>query len=689
MHESSFLHDLAVVMIVAALVTVLFHRFKQPVVLGYIMAGVIVGPHTPPFPLIDDETTIKTLAELGVVFLMFALGLEFDLRQLKKVGPTAFIAATLEILLMIWVGYEMGRWFGWKPMDCIFLGAMLSISSTTIILKALTELGRSKEPFAELIFGVLVVEDILAMVMIALLSGIAMTGSLEAGQVILTVGRLCIFLAVVLVLGLLGVPRFLNYVARFQSKEMLLIAVLGLCFGVSLLAVKLQYSVALGAFLMGAVMAEAREISRIEALVEPLKDMFSAVFFVAIGLLIDPRMLIEHALPIGLITLAVVVGKVGSCAFGAFAAGHDTRTALRVGMGLAQIGEFSFIIASLGLTLGVISGFLYPIAVTVSAITTLVTPYLIKGSDRFVNWFDHVAPPRLVSCLQLYTQWLGRWRETRHQSMTTRLMRKWTWQMALNLVLVAGIFIGSAFVARKPPSWLSQARLGPDGLKAMLWLGAMLLSMPLLIATYRKLQALGMLVGEVIAARMEGKQRASAVHAIVANTMPWAGVVGVAQLLLLLSSAILPSLEVLVLLILILAGLAFLWRRAFIRIYAKAQFALEETFSKPPAARYSDQPAGPLGKLITSASLMPISIAKGSPSAGQRIGDLRLRTRTGASIVAIQRADSTLENPGADVVVLANDRLHLLGTRSQLDLARNLLLEQAPMAGNSAQPDAG
>ena len=291
---------------------------------------------------------------------MFSLGLEFSLRKLRKVGFAALIAAALEILLMVWVGYEIGRAFGWKTMDCIFLGAMLSISSTTIIVKALGELGRSKEKFAELIFGILIVEDILAIVMIALLSGIAMTGSLAVGEVFNTTARLGIFLVVSLVLGLLAVPRLLGYVARFKSNEMLLVTVLGLCFGVSLLAVKLNYSVALGAFVIGAVIAEAREIHRIEILTEPLRDMFSAVFFVAIGLLIDPRLLAQHWLPVVVITLAVVLGKVVTCAFGAFVAGNDTRTSLRVGMGLAQIGEFSFIIASLGLTLRVTSEFLYP-----------------------------------------------------------------------------------------------------------------------------------------------------------------------------------------------------------------------------------------------------------------------------------------------------------------------------------------
>ena len=254
MHSVAFLQDLAIVMIVAAVVTIVFHRLRQPVVLGYILAGVIIGPHTPVLFLHEQES-VQTLAELGMIFLLFSLGLEFNFRKLTRVGVTALIAASMEILLMIWVGYEIGRAFGWKSMDCLFLGAMLSISSTTIIVKALNELGRGKETFGQLIFGILIVEDILAIVLIALLSTIAMTGTLSVREAVETASRLGIFLVVALVLGLLAAPRLIAYVTRFRSNEMLLITVLGLCFGTALLAAKLGYSVALGAFVIGAVIA--------------------------------------------------------------------------------------------------------------------------------------------------------------------------------------------------------------------------------------------------------------------------------------------------------------------------------------------------------------------------------------------------------------------------------------------------
>lgn len=664
-------------MIVAGLVTVLCHRFKQPVVLGYIIAGVIIGPHTPPFPLIHDEATINTLAELGVILLMFSLGLEFSLRKLTRVGAPALIAALLEILLLFWVGYEIGRFFKWTFLDSIFLGAMLSMSSTTIIIKVLGELGKMKEHFAQLIFGILIIEDILGIAMIALLSGIAMTGQLGVGDVGVTLGKLGIFLAVTLVVGLLAVPRLIGFVARFKSNEMMIITVLGLCFGVSLLAAKLGYSVALGAFVIGAVIAEAREIHRVEALLEPVRDMFSAIFFVAIGLLIDPKMLITHWQPILVITIAVIVGKVLTCSFGAFIGGNDTRTSLRVGMGLSQIGEFSFIIASLGVTLKVTSGFLYPIAVAVSAITTLLTPYLIRSADGVATWFDRVAPKPMVNSLNIYTRWVGQLGSQRQSSMAAKMTWRWCAQMALNLMLVAGVFIAAAFFERRPPAWLKELGLGREVLKAALWLAAAVLSLPMLIATFRKLQALGLLVAETKVTEAAAGERTAAYRAIVAQVIPIAGTVAIALLVLVLSSTLLPALHVMVGLIVIVAFVAWWLWRSFIRIYAKAQFALQETFAQRPAPHPRENPAV-LQSLLREADLQTVTVAGNSPAAGRLIRELELRTRTGASIVGIERNGASIINPGPDEELQTGDQLLLLGTSDQLDAAKAVITPSKP-----------
>ncbi|WP_070095242.1 cation:proton antiporter [Pseudomonas sp. GTC 16481] len=577
MHAISFIQDLAVIMLVAGVVTILFHRLKQPVVLGYIVAGFIIGPHTPPFGLIHDEDTIKTLAELGVIFLMFCLGLEFSLRKLFKVGATAFIAAFLEIVLMIWIGFEIGRWFGWNTMDSLFLGAILAISSTTIIVKALNDLKMKKERFAQLIFGVLIVEDILGIGIIALLSGIAVSGTVSSGEVFSTVGKLSLFMIVALVIGILLVPRLLAYVARFESNEMLLITVLGLCFGFCLLVVKLEYSMVLGAFLIGAIMAESRQLLKIERLIEPVRDLFSAIFFVAIGLMIDPQVLVEYAWPIVVITLAVVLGKMVSCGMGAFIAGNDGRTSLRVGMGLSQIGEFSFIIAALGMTLQVTSDFLYPVAVAVSAITTLLTPYLIRAADPLSQKLGNVVPGRLARVLSLYGEWLRNIQPQGEGAMLAAMIRRILLQVGVNLALVIAIFFSGGYFAGRIGNWLSEWVSDISQQKAMIWGAALLLSLPFLIAAYRKLKALSMLLAEMgVKPEMAGRHT-QRVRRVIAEVIPLLSLLVIFLLLSALSASILPTNELLLVIAVVAAVVVALLWRWLIRVHTRMQIALLET----------------------------------------------------------------------------------------------------------------
>ncbi|BBU42543.1 cation:proton antiporter [Pseudomonas monteilii] len=577
MHAISFIQDLAVIMLVAGVVTILFHRLKQPVVLGYIVAGFIIGPHTPPFGLIHDEDTIKTLAELGVIFLMFCLGLEFSLRKLFKVGATAFIAAFLEIVLMIWIGFEIGRWFGWSTMDSLFLGAILAISSTTIIVKALNDLKMKNERFAQLIFGVLIVEDILGIGIIALLSGIAVSGTVSSGEVFSTVGKLSLFMIVALVIGILLVPRLLAYVAKFESNEMLLITVLGLCFGFCLLVVKLEYSMVLGAFLIGAIMAESRQLLKIERLIEPVRDLFSAIFFVAIGLMIDPQVLIDYAWPIVVITLAVVLGKMLSCGLGAFIAGNDGRTSLRVGMGLSQIGEFSFIIAALGMTLQVTSDFLYPVAVAVSAITTLLTPYLIRAADPLSQKLGNVVPGRLARVLSLYGEWLRNIQPQGEGAMLAAMIRRILLQVGVNLALVIAIFFSGGYFAGRIGNWLSEWVSDASQQKALIWGAALLLSLPFLIAAYRKLKALSMLLAEMgVKPEMAGRHT-QRVRRVIAEVIPLLSLLVIFLLLSALSASILPTSELLLVIAVVAAVVVALLWRWFIRVHTRMQIALLET----------------------------------------------------------------------------------------------------------------
>lgn len=670
MHDLTFLQDLAIVMIVAGLVTVLCHRFKQPLVLGYILAGVIIGPHTP-LPLIRDDGAIQTLSELGVIFLMFSLGLEFSLRRLRQVGATALIAAALEILVMIAVGYGIGRAFHWSTMDSIFLGAILSISSTTIVMKALKELGLRGESFAGMVFGILIVEDILGIVLIVMLSGIARTGTLQAWDAFLTVGQLAVFLMVSLVLGFILVPRIVSYVAKFRSAEMLLITVLGLCFGFTLLTVRLGFSLALGAFLIGAILAEAKEIGKIEDLMVPVRDMFSAVFFVSVGLLIDPRLLVQYAVPIGVITLAVIFGQAISYTLGTFAAGHDLRTSARVGMSMAQIGEFSFIIAALGLTLKVTSGFLYPIAVSVSALTTLTTPYLIRASHPVTAWMERALPPTLLSYINLYSRWLSQFSRGRQDSQVRRILRRIAGQLTIFSGLIAGALLAAVFVSRL--IWRFYPSLHPykGAVHSVLWFAAMCAAMPVYIATYRKLKALGMILAELGITDAMGGERKAEIRAVVANAILAVGLLALAGFTFALSYAVLPPAQALVFL-LVAVGLLLHWLRVpFNKIYFQGKAALADTFSQPsePSQEQMKLEALRVTHLLKDACLQTLVLTDGMPAAGRTPRELELRSRTGAFIVGVERDSVQIINPDADETLLPQDQVLLLGSRSQLDAA--------------------
>lgn len=658
------------VMLVAGCVTVLFRWLHQPVVLGYITAGLIIGPHLLPRPLITSEESIHTLAELGVIFLLFALGLEFNFRKIRRIGITAFIVAPLETALMFFLGYQIGQWFGWSAMDRVYLGGIMMISSTTIIAKTLADMKKSGEEFAGVIFGILIAEDIIAILLIASLTGAGAGESFNWLETLEIILRLGIFLVVTVVVGLLVVPRLLRMVARFKNDETLLIATLGLLFAMALLALELKFSVALGAFVIGAVIAESDEIHKIERLTAPLRDMFSAVFFVAIGLLIQPRLLHEHLGPILAITLAVIVGKIAVCSFGCFVAGYDRRVSLQAGLGLSQIGEFSFIIASLGVTLGVTSHFLYPIAVAVSALTSLLTPYLIRHSDRLLQWSERLAPRSLISYQDDYTAWVRAFRLHRGANLPRQLVRKALFQILINAALIAGLFLAAIYVSRQDFPWLNRVPERFGGKQALLWTLAMLGSLPLIIATLRKIQALSMMISE-LTVKGGGARQKAAMRTIVSNTLLFAGIVGLGLLVLLLSSALLPARELLIVMGLLAAGVAVLLKTFFVRLYSRAQVAIRETLSREPPAAESAQRHVP--GLPENVELMSVFLNQQSPVIGKTIQDTALRKLTGASIVAVKRAGNSIVNPVPSLELKAGDELLLVGGPVQLEDARKLL----------------
>ena len=460
-------------------------------------------------------------------------------------------------------------------MDALFLGAMLSISSTTITIKALDDGGLRRENFAQTVFAILIVEDVLAICLLALLSSIAKTGSVDASEVLSTFAKLTVFLVASLVAGILAVPRLLDFIARINRNEMLLVSVLGLLFGFCLLVIKLGYSVALGAFTIGVIIAEAKALRRIEHLIEPIRDMFSAVFFVTIGLLLDPRVLVDYAWPITVITLAILFGKILSRSFGAFAAGQSGRDSMRIGMSLAQIGEFSFIIATLGATLKVTSNFLYPVAVAVSAVTTLLTPYLIRCADPLARRLAHAAPGGFRRILHMYTEWLQGLRFDGDRAVIAAMVRRILLQAFVNFCLVAAIFGGGAYLASSRALDLSAWIANRPIEHTVIWGAALLLSLPFLIAAYRKLKALAMMLAEV---SVPGdSRRRQAARRVVAEVIPLVATALMLLLVCALSSSILPPAELLIAVLLMGAlVLALLWR-TFVQLHSRLQIALIET----------------------------------------------------------------------------------------------------------------
>lgn len=401
-HLPVLIYDLAMILLVASITTLLFKKLNQPLVLGYIIAGFLTGPHFNLFPTISDMNNISTWAEIGVIFLLFALGLEFSFNKLKSVGKTAIIGAFTEVSGLLLMGYLTGKLLGWNTMDSIFLGGMLSMSSTTIIIKAFNDLKLRGQLFTEKVFGILIVEDIAGIIMMVMLSTLATTSDSAPGlEMLFDVLRLVFFLILWFIMGVYLIPSFFKKAYSLMNDETLLIVSVGLCLGMVVLATNMGFSAALGAFIMGSLIAESKMAERAEHVVKPVQDLFGAVFFVSVGMMVDPKLLVEYALPIMLVIFTTIIGKLIFTSLGVLLSGQSLNTAIHCGFSLAQIGEFSFIIASVGMSLGVISDFLYPIIVVVSVITTFTTPFFISLADPAYLKIKKLLPENLM-------EWLNR-----------------------------------------------------------------------------------------------------------------------------------------------------------------------------------------------------------------------------------------------------------------------------------------
>ncbi|PXY42510.1 sodium:proton antiporter [Flavobacterium cheongpyeongense] len=444
-HLEPLISDLGLILMTAGVAVLLFKKMKQPLVLGYLIAGFLAGNHFDFFPSITDIKSVEVWAEIGVIILLFSLGLEFSFKKLMKVGGTASITAITQIATMIIIGYFAGQWMSWSKMDSIFLGVILSISSTTIILKTFDELGVKAQKFAGIVIGSLIVQDIVAILMMVLLSTIAVSQQFSGSELLMSVLKLCFFLTVWFVGGIFFIPTLLKKAKHLLTDEMLLIISLALCLTMVSFAANVGFSPALGAFIMGSIIAETTQAEHIEHLIKPIKNLFGAVFFVSVGMLIDPTTLYEYALPVALLTFLTIIGQSVSSTIGALIAGQPLKQSVQTGMSLSQIGEFSFIIATLGMTLNVTSSFLYPVVVAVSAVTTFTTPFMVKYAVPFSDFLESKLPKKWVKNINRYSV---NAQAIKAVSTWQKVLNAYILQIVLHTIIIAAIILlSSKYVA--------------------------------------------------------------------------------------------------------------------------------------------------------------------------------------------------------------------------------------------------
>jgi monovalent cation:H+ antiporter-2, CPA2 family len=702
-HE--FLRNLALVLGVAAAATILFQRLRQPVVFGYLVAGMILGPHVP-IPLVADEGMVRILSELGVILLMFALGLEFSLRKLFAVGPTASMVAVLQTSAMVAVGYLVGQLFGWTTLESVYAGAIIAISSTTIIVKAFAEQG-IRERFTQIVFGVLIMEDLIAIFLLAILTAVSAEGGVSAGDLASTAGRLGAFLLALLVVGLLTVPRLMRAVVRLNRPETTVVTAIGICFAVAYLALTFDYSVALGAFLAGSLVAESGEERTIEHLVQPIRDMFAAIFFVAVGMLIDPRLVAEHWVAVVVLTLVVIAGKLVFVSAGAFLAGYGTRMSVQTGMSLAQIGEFSFIIAGIGLTTGATRDFLYPVAVAVSAITTLTTPGLIRAAGPVASWVDRTLPRPIQTFVGLYGSWMASLRSSPQDQGRRSRERRLAGLLLLDAVLLGAIALALALQLDAAISALARRTdLGPETARLVVLGAAGALAAPLLIGLVRTARGLGQAIAlRALPAPSRGVDLGAAPRRAFLVTWQLVMVAMAGVPLVALSSAFLPGHvgPAIFFAALVVLGVAF-WRSAtnlqghtragaevIVAALAKQMAGSTERSAEPETRRR--RASDSLGTAATLADAPPqvrtlagiydlipglgrpvsIEIGPDDYAAGRSLSELDLRDATDATVLVIVRPEESVILPVGKEVLGSGDVLALAGAEEAVEKARALL----------------
>lgn len=662
-HIPALISDLAVILISAGLVTLLFKKLKQPVVLGYIVAGILAGPSIKEIPTVSDAESIRIWADIGVIFLLFALGLDFSFKKLMKVGGTAVIGAVTIVIGMMTLGYITGLSLGWGHMNSLFLGGMLSMSSTTIIFKAFDDMGLRNQRFAGIVFGILVVEDLFAVLLMVLLSTLAVSKHVEGIELLNSVVKLGVFLLFCFVIGIYLLPSFLKKAKTFLNDETLLIVSIGLCLGMVIIATKAGFSSALGAFVMGSILAETVEAEHIEHLIKPVKDLFGAIFFVSVGMLIDPALLWQYKIPILILTCVVMIGQILFASFGVLVSGLPLKIAIQSGFSLAQIGEFAFIIASLGLTLGVTSHFLYPIVVAVSVITTFFTPYMIRAAEPTYKFVDRMVPKSWMTFLERYS------------SGSNTIRQKSAWDKLLkSLVRIVGTYAAVTLVLIF--IWLQF--VSPIIIKQLPGIQGNILSLALILLLISPmLRAIMMKKNHSVEFRqlwMDSKyNRGPLVSLIILRIILCIGMVmlPVARLLNLAAGIMLAIAGTVIALVIFSKRLKrqsiLMERRFFSNLTARE---LEYERKAPISQRFANH------MLERDLHLADFEVKQNSPSMGKTLKELNFRQKCNINIVTIIRGERRINIPGGNERLYPFDKLVVVGADDDLEHFRKYLEER-------------
>ena len=671
--ELNLVRDLAVILVSAGVFTIISKALKQPLVLGYIIAGFLVGPHISWFPGISSEETVHQWSEIGIIFLMFGLGLEFSFKKLLKVGSSALVTAGSKFLGVFVLGFVAGQALGWTAMESIFLGGLLSMSSTMVVLKSYDDMKLKDKPWAGMVFGTLVVEDLIAILLMVLLSTMAVSNRFAGGEMLFNLAKLAFFLILGFLVGIFVIPTVLKRARRFLSDEILLVVSIGLCFGMVALAQAVGFSSALGAFVMGSILAETVESEHIEHLVAPIKDLFGAVFFVSVGMMVAPAVIAEHWAVILIIALIVVLSHILFAGAGILMTGGGIRNAVNTGFSLAQLGEFGFIIAGVGVSLGVMRDLIYPVIIAVSVLTTFTTPYMIKLAGPAYTWLMRVLPDRWIVRLDAPEQ--NARRSAAEQSEWKKLLQAYFLRIVLYGVVLLAIMIGSKqflepLASRLFPGW------SPFLHNLVVVVVTLLVMAPFLYGLAISSGSINASAGKLL------KEKNS-------NKWPIAGLVltrsflAISIILSVIASHF--HLAGWAVVLILLGGVAFIIvaRRTMHRYSALEERFLSNLNEKEEAERRRRPVTTSVRNKMAGydVHLELLEVSPESEFAGKALRDIPFRAETGANIIKIQRGSRSINIPSGEVQVFPHDSLLAVGTTEQIGRLRTMLETSASGPG--------